>query len=211
MRVLIFGDSIAQGFWDSEGGWVSRLRRHFDKQIISETIIDTPTIFNLGVSGDSSDDVLNRLESEVKARATEDLAFIFAIGINDSRTKAGKNYSNTNRYNKNLSEILRIAHIYSERIFFVGLTPCVEERTNPVAWGNTCYDNKRIREFDNTLRDFCIENQLPFVELFEPFSEKQSTSELLPDGLHPNDIGHQLITDLVLAEIKSVLKHKHVY
>jgi lysophospholipase L1-like esterase len=30
MIVLVFGDSIAQGYWDSEGGWVERLRKAND-------------------------------------------------------------------------------------------------------------------------------------------------------------------------------------
>lgn len=211
MRVLVFGDSIAQGFWDPDGGWVSHLRTYYDQQKLQGTDADPPNIFNLGVSGDSSDDVLDRVNSEAKARAIEDLAFVFAIGINDSRTKAGKDYSDTDRYSKNLSEILKIARKYSDKILFVGLTPCVEERTNPVAWGNTCYDNKRIREFDNTLRGFCIQNQLSFVDIFEPFNDKQNTTELLQDGLHPNSIGHQLISNLVLAKLKSILMNKYVY
>lgn len=31
MRVLVFGDSITQGFWDTEGGWVERLRKYYDQ------------------------------------------------------------------------------------------------------------------------------------------------------------------------------------
>lgn len=27
MRILIFGDSITYGAWDSEGGWADRLKR----------------------------------------------------------------------------------------------------------------------------------------------------------------------------------------
>ncbi len=88
MRVLVFGDSITQGFWDMEGGWVSRIRKHYDQQMIYDADNDLPSIFNLGVSADSSDDVLVRFENETKVRATEEIAFIIAIGVNDARTKA---------------------------------------------------------------------------------------------------------------------------
>ena len=205
MRVLIFGDSITQGFWDIDGGWVSRIRKHYDQQMIDGTDNDPPTIFNLGLSGDSSDDVLARFESETKTRATEELAFVIAIGVNDARTKAGVNYSDARRYKQNLGEILKLAKQYSNKILFVGLTPCVEERSNPVSWGNTGYTNGRIREFDNALREFCQESQVPFIEVYEPFTKAEAESELLPDSLHPNDKGHQLIADLVMPSLLEIL------
>jgi lysophospholipase L1-like esterase len=205
MRVLIFGDSITQGFWDVEGGWVARLRKVYDQKAVDTDDYDQPTIFNLGVSGNSSDDVLARFENETKVRATEELVFVIAIGVNDARTKAGANYSDTERYKQNLGEILKLAKQHSSKILFVGLTPCVEERSNPVSWGDTGYTNGRIKEFDHTLREFCQEAQVPFVEIFEPFAKAEAENELLPDSLHPNDKGHQLIADLVLPKLKEIL------
>lgn len=166
---------------------------------------DPPTIFNLGVSGNSSDDVLARFENETKVRATEELAFVIAIGVNDARTKAGVNFSDINRYKQNLGEILKLAKQHSNKVLFVGLTPCVEERSNPVSWSDTGYTNDRIKEFDNTLRQFCEENQVSFIEIFEPFAKAEAETELLPDSLHPNDKGHQLIADLVMMKLQDLL------
>ena len=205
MRVLVFGDSITQGFWDIEGGWVSRIRKQYDQQMIDGMYNDPPTIFNLGVSGNSSDDVLLRFENETKVRATEELAFVIAIGVNDARTKAGVNYSDTNRYKQNLGEILKLAKQHSNKILFIGLTPCVEERSNPVSWGDTGYTNGRIKEFDAALREFCDENQVRFVEVFKHFTNSEAGGKLLPDGLHPNDDGHQLIADVALPKIQELL------
>jgi len=206
MRVLVFGDSITQGFWDVEGGWVSRLRKAYDQKAIETDDYDQPTIFNMGVSGDSSDDVLARFDNETKVRANEELAFVFAIGVNDARTKAGVNFSDVERYRKNLTEIVTQAQQYSDKILFVGLTPCVEARSNPVSWGDTGYTNTRIKEFDSTLKEFCEQNNLSFVEIFEPFAKAESENELLPDSLHPNDNGHQLIADIVKPKLEGLLK-----
>jgi len=205
MRVLIFGDSITQGFWDIDGGWVSRIRKHFDQQMIDGIDNDPPTIFNLGVSGDSSDDVLARFDKETKVRAKGELALVIAVGVNDSRTKASVNYSDTNRYKQNLGEILRLAKQYSNKVLFVGLTPCVEERSNPVTWGYTRYTNSRIKEFDNTLRQFCKDNEVSFVEVYEEFAKAEAESELLPDSLHPNNDGHQLIASIVRPKLEELL------
>jgi lysophospholipase L1-like esterase len=206
MRVLVFGDSITQGFWDVDGGWVSRIRKTYDQKAIATDDYDQPTIFNMGVSGDSSDDVLARFNNETKVRANEELAFVFAIGVNDARTKAGVNFSDVERYRKNLSEIVSQARQYSDRILFVGLTPCVEARSNPVSWGDTGYTNARIKAFDRTLKEFCVQNDVSFVEVLEPFLEAEAKTELLPDSLHPNDVGHQLIADIVAASIEELLR-----
>ena len=140
MRVLIFGDSITQGFWDVDGGWVSRIRKQYDQTVVNTDDYDQPTIFNLGVSGNSSDDVLARFDSETKVRATEELAFVIAIGVNDARTKAGVDYSDTNRYRQNLSEILKLANQYSSKILF---PPPQYHRRKPV-------DEVRSQSFDMT-------------------------------------------------------------
>lgn len=206
MRVLVFGDSITQGFWDADGGWVNRIRKYYDQQMIDGTNNDPPTIFNLGVSGDSSDDILARFDNETKARASEELAFVIAIGVNDSRTKAGENFSDIDRYKQNLSEILKLARQYSNKVLFIGLTPCVEERSNPVSWSNTGYTNGRIKKFNNTLREFCEENQVSFVEILEPFAKAGVEDELLPDGLHPNSKGHKLLAYLVRPKLEECLK-----
>lgn len=142
MRVLIFGDSNTQGFWDTEGGWVARLRRHYDKIQLQDTKgKDEPTVFNLGVSGDSSDDVLRRFRNEAQVRYSEEIAIAFAVGVNDSRTKAGKPYATTEQYGANLEKLAKQAREFTDKILFIGLTPCEEEITNPVPWGNTGYTN----------------------------------------------------------------------
>lgn len=202
MRVLVFGDSIAQGFWDAEGGWVSRLRKFYDTQSITENKKDYPTIFNLGISGDSSADLLARFTHETTARLMDNLVFVFAIGINDARIAAGINFSSPTYYRQNLQKLFNEAKIYSSKILFVGLTPCIETRTNPVSWGDISYTNTRIKAFDDTQREFCQENLIEFVEVFEPLRMAQQQAELLPDGVHPNGKGHQLIADLVRPKLE---------
>lgn len=69
MRVLVFGASITQGYWDTQGGWVQRLRTHYDKKQIADLTKDNPSVFNLGVSADTTKDILERFEAETKARS----------------------------------------------------------------------------------------------------------------------------------------------
>ncbi|MDP3998378.1 MAG: hypothetical protein Q8P89_02085 [bacterium] len=68
IHILAFGTSTTYGAWDIEGGWVQRLRRFLDEKIITANYEHDYFVYNLGVSGDKSADILERFETETKAR-----------------------------------------------------------------------------------------------------------------------------------------------
>lgn len=85
-QILVFGDSIAYGSWDKAGGWVQRLRTFIEEKYPEEHLV-----YNLGVSADTTDSLLERLEIEIKKRGSERnqrrgiaTILIFQIGTNDS-------------------------------------------------------------------------------------------------------------------------------
>lgn len=205
MRILVYGDSITQGFYDSQGGWVERLRRRYDTATNSG---DRPTFFNLGISGDMTANVVKRfaVETENRRSLNQGFAFIFAIGINDTYLKGGQPVSTPEAYADALDMLFAAAGHYSNRILFVGLTPVDEPRTTPVSWINIDYTNARILEFEDVLRKFCLKNELPHVEVFGKFQAKQKEQNLLSDGLHPNDAGHELIAELVKPELDRLMQ-----
>ena len=206
MRVLVFGDSIVQGFWDREGGWVQRLRVFYDDLQIADLSRDEPTVFNLGISGDTTKNVLQRFVQETEARKWpgEEFVFVFAIGTNDSLAHARDYESSPEIYADQLKELVSKASKFSAKKLFVGLTSINEKLTNPYMYSLTGkkYTNARIWEFETILRKFCDNNRLPLVKIFEKF---KSRDDLLADGLHPNDEGHKLIAGLVLPELKKLI------
>ncbi|MBI5906829.1 hypothetical protein HY857_02135 [Candidatus Saccharibacteria bacterium] len=209
MRVLIFGDSITQGFWDTEGGWVGRLRKHYDEIQLLDLSKEQPTIFNLGISGDFTKSVVARLESETKARLWpgEEIVYIFAVGLNDTIYREDDFESTPKKYNEELGTILKIAKLYSQRILFVGMSPVVDERVQPPQWSSSgkCYSNERIMIFDKVLQDFCERSSVAYVSLFEMMQREQATHDLMPDGAHPNNKGHKLIFQIVLPELEKLI------
>lgn len=211
MRVLVFGDSITQGFWDLEGGWVSRLRRYYDERQVKDLVNnDEPTIFNLGISGDVTLGVLKRLDHETEARKwrwpDEQFAFIFAIGVNDSAIDDGVENSNVNRYHEELKAMIDKARKFSNRILFIGLTPCEEEVVNSRIGKDKSLTNKRILEFDETLKNVCTEYKVSYLSIFKPLKNRMDEGRhLFDDGLHPNNEGHQLIFELVRPELDRLL------
>lgn len=206
VKVLIFGDSITQGFWDSEGGWVQRIRETYDTLQIQNPEPEQPIVFNCGISGETTDDVLKRFDVETIARKRKDkVAIVFAFGVNDSRVDGKQNYSNVERYENNLKQLLEKARVHTEKVLFVGLTPCVEIRTIPVSWIDISYTDERVKLFDDALQRFCQEQRVPYVSIFEKMAQQQQAGELLPDGIHPNNEGHQLMADLIKPALDKLL------
>ena len=213
MRVLVFGASITQGFWDSKGGWVSRLRNYYDEQTISEQDYETiPFIFNLGISGDRTVDVLNRFEAETRARLNDSgIAFIISVGINDTQFKDNEYRTDIKDYAKDLERIYKLAKTFSDKILFVGLTPVDDSRSFPFQWADAAISNERIKLFDDTLEEFCNENSVRYVKVFEKFREEftnpERILELLPDALHPSDAGHEILFNLIKPAVVEMLEN----
>ncbi len=208
MRVLIFGASVAQGFYDTRGGWVARLWEYYTKKLLAGG--QDTTIFNLGISGDGSDRLVKRFENETKARKFpgEEFAFVFSIGTNNSWARGnGETVSTPEKYAEDIRELIRQARQYSPRVMFIGIAPCDENRSHPVPWNKDIFfTNERIRLFDQTLEKVCGEEGVKYLPIFDELKSRLAADEdIYEDGLHPNDTGHQLIFELVRPALDEVL------
>lgn len=206
MRILFFGDSIAQGFYDRNGGWVQRLAHEYHGQALSGMLADPKfdgkEIFNLGVSGDTAESLLARLENEAKVRRWRDdsLAIVISIGVNDSRLQDNRALVDVYEFQKSLEKLLDKAQKVSDFVICVGLPAVDESKTNPWPYSSTGaqWSNPRINSFEDTLKQTAHRLGLPFVPIHDRFlGQLESGAELLADGLHPNEAGHQLIAELV--------------
>jgi lysophospholipase L1-like esterase len=212
VRILIFGDSIAQGYYDlASGGWANLLFIDGLKQKVRRTD-NTSEIFNLGVSGDTIRGVRERLESELEARRWEDEPFvlIFAIGFNDTRFDDNTPYSTPLKFQSELEALHQTASKYSNKIVYVGLTSVDEAESAPWQFNtgnqNIIWTNERIALFDAVIKDIASSHAATYVPLLDTFLEKQKTIPLHADGIHPNDAGHQLIFERVSQAIKHLGK-----
>lgn len=208
-RVLIFGDSITEGRWDSGGGWVDRLKRHYYAKRIKDIKSEGhPLIYNHGVSADTSKELASRLYCEASARIRKDeLPLILVqIGINDSRESSGKSVMSINEYESNLEKIISLSNEVASRLIFVGLSACDEAETRPVFWGDDHYTNERIKFFEKTMEKVAKRSNLAFIPVFDEFKKQMDAGkDLLIDGLHPNSKGHEVLLDIVRPAFEELL------
>lgn len=209
MRILAFGDSITHGLWDPAGGWVQRIRSAYDTQTISERdeLTSYPDVYNLGVSGDTAGQLARRIAPEIKFRKAGHPAVVVAIGINDTMIYKGVEVNTPEMFTEELRQIVSNTRPYTDVILFVGMHPVNEEQCCPWKYApqDTRFLNDRIWQFETSLRGFCKQAELSFVELYEHFDKKNKEDGLLADGLHPNEKGHQLIAEIVRPAIDTLI------
>lgn len=180
--ICIFGDSITWGAVDPEnGGWVAQLRCYFETNDDYDI-----AVYNQGISGDNTDDLLARFKVECAAR--EPQIIIFAIGINDSQYINFERIKGVSleKFQNNLVELINQAKNFSSKIIFVGLTR-IDQSSIPTIWGTEkFYDNNIIARYNSVVEKVSSDHKLPFVNLLDLLEASD-----LDDGLHPNSSGHK--------------------
>jgi lysophospholipase L1-like esterase len=164
MHVAIIGDSIVHGYDDREmGGWVTRLKT------LSIAKGESDLVYNLGVPGDSTREILKRADAEIKVRQPFLNKVVYSTGTNDM----GKGVP-LSEYQANLIELGRIARAHGNRVFFMGLFLHTKDG-NKV--DNTAYDS--------IIRDVCEKEAHTYIPTVDVIEGKD-----LSDGCHPNESGH---------------------
>lgn len=204
MRVLVFGDSIAYGAWDSEGGWVDRLKRLAHQQTIESEGTQKLQVINLGIGGDSSTKIRARMEAEITARisASWPFIFIFSFNANDERSYNNQPETSLADFKINNDAIIKIAKKYTNKILFVGCTPMGMPE---VTLKGAVYSDERIIQYEQVQKQLVTSQKIQFVDVREAFESAQE-NVFCYDKLHPNNAGHALIAELVAPKLWELTK-----
>jgi len=198
---MIFGASSTHGNWDELGGWAERIRLNIIDKTIKNPKEFHGLVFNLGVPGDMTADVLNRIEPEIKARLFYPKTIILLSGgTNDSRIKftTKKPIVSDEKFQDNQEKILNIVKKYTDKILFLGFNQVDEKITNPYHDDDYSFINERIKKFNDITKNIYKKNNVDFLDIF-------SMQKDLYDGLHPNSLGHKKIFEKIQPYINKYL------
>lgn len=204
MRILVFGDSITYGAWDSQAGWVERLKCKAHEQTIRSQGAKKVQIINLGIGGDSSTKILKRMPTEIEARYSANWPFVFIItfGANDERSVDGKIETPIEQFKTNVQAIIDLAKQHSDRIIFIGAPPIGK---SVVKFKGQEYSDERVKQYEQHMKEIVEIAGLFFVPV-RPIFERAGINTLYSyDNIHPNDKGHQLIAALILPKLQELL------
>ncbi len=201
--ILCFGDSITFGRGEKSNiGWCGRLKKYFESKD------DYNGVYNLGIPGQNSQDLLQRIDIEIKARLRkkrpgDKYLILVGIGANDSKWEGlpeeNKPRTDEKKFKENIKELIKKTKKYSAKLAFIGLIPVDESKTLP--YENTSFTNKRIVLFNSLVKEVCQKNDILFLNIFDKMENKDHI-KLLKDGLHPNSQGYEVM----YLEIKEFLE-----
>lgn len=194
-NIIVFGDSIACGQNDPRGGWVEYLRQSLNKDLV----------YNLGIDGETTTGLVNRLEKEIKPRLSEDdlNIVVMAIGVNDSAWNHQQNdcWIPLEQFKSNLLQLVKQAKNYTQKIILVGPAPVDQVKVDPVPWHpELSYKTDLVKQYSQAMKAVSVQVKVKFVDLFNRLPPNYL--QTLDDGLHPNHAGHQKIFTLVQNFIK---------
>lgn len=198
--VLLFGDSIVHGNWDPEGGgWGQRLRRRLQERSKDDQMF---VVYNLGVCGDTSAQVLARFSSEAQCRLrrADRTVVIFGVGVNDAKynTETGTHRVSIEEYRQNISAFIEQARRVTSYVACTSILPIDETKTRPLPW-NPAEELRSVDvdAYDAALKDVCTKNEAPYLALRDlPWSP-----ESFDDGLHPSTASHERIATRVIQQL----------
>ncbi len=196
-RIAAIGASTCHGNVDPEhGGFVGRLRQWHEAQK------PTNSVFNLGVPGDTTTGILNRMNAEMKPRAPQ--LILVQHGINDIRREGSAEAPNAESredFQNNLRRIIIRAQSYAD-VVFVGVHPINQAVTNPVYWAPHYFLSEDVRLYAQTAAEVCADMDVGYIDIFSAWSASTYDHFLDKNGIHANAAGHEMIYSLVLQHLQ---------
>lgn len=197
--IVCFGDSITRGESDAvHGGWADRLKTRCIARYLEQGKNET-CVFNLGIGGENSDSLRRRFSSELAARcdADERLFVLLAYGANDAALVAGSYVVPVERYLDNLrfcaAETLRL----KGTPLLLTITPVARAADGIVNRNGRLRSNETISRYNDALRGAAAGMSAAVLDAHAEFMKLDLETLFVPDGVHPNTAGHEVLYGLV--------------
>lgn len=172
MSILILGDSLAEGYGLDESMAFPRV---VEKKLIEKK--KNVKVINGGVSGATSASGIQRLKWHLKKPVD---VLLLELGANDGLR--GLSVPDTK---KNLKEIIKFAKEKKVKVMLLGILMPPN------------YGADYTGQFEKMYKDVAKEEQVPFLPfLLDGVAGNAKLN--LPDGIHPNQKGHEVIAEKVV-------------
>ena len=215
LTVVAFGTSTTARRSGVENVYADLLRKELPKQGLPARVV------NQGVPGNRTTDAIARFESDVRAWKPDVVIVLF--GLNDSAVDVWRNATEPRvpieSYRKNLTTMVRTLKGDGAKPILVTPQPMhwteklKELYAGPPYHDNSPYSatdplgfNATLADYVRVVREVAELEEVALVDLHQQFMdyhgvEGQHLSDLLLDGMHPNDKGHRMIADALLPMI----------
>ncbi len=179
-------------------------------------------IVNSGIGGSTTEHSRERFQRDVLDHKPELVTIM--LGGNDSAIDVWKNPPATgprvtkDRYAENLRYFVKTLKDANIKVILMAPPPFRWTPKLRELYGKPPYDvddpwgfSAGIIQYGDVMRTVANEEDVPLVDVFAAFQrydrvDGQSVDELFLDGMHPNDRGHAIITELLAPVIEKTLR-----
>ncbi len=178
--LVVFGDSLAAGFGLETGlSFPDFLQKKIDAEKYPWRVV------NLGISGDTTDGGVARIESAVSLKPK---IVILELGGND-----GLRGLPVERTRSNLKTMIEAFRKSGAKVVLAGMTLPPN------------YGAEYIRGFENVFRDLAAEYKLTLIPFLLSDIVTKDLRYLQGDGLHPTAAGNEIVAGTVFRTLKPLL------
>lgn len=179
-NIVFFGDSITD-YYD--------LKKYYDNYVV-----------NSGISGDLTNDLLNRMDDVYKYNPSK---VILLIGINDLRNgkDVGETADNIKTIIEKIKENRKNAEIYVQSVYPINRDMMGEE----VSKFGASATNDKIKELNKKIKQICKEQDVEYINMYDKLIDEKGNlkEEYSVEGLHVSDEGYEYITTILKKYINS--------
>lgn len=187
-RIVAIGSSSLYGRVDPEGGgYIGRLRKWHESNGVHNAV------FNLGIGGDTTADMLKRLIPEASVRRPD--LILLTTGLNDTRRTGQKNAAVTTtlpQFRTNVQKLIKTVKTLSP-VVVISVYPIDDTHTQPLIETNFFYLMTDATQYEQATRDICHEKNIAYLNIWDVWMKEDYKRWLFEDGLHANALGHQQI------------------
>lgn len=196
MRIVIFWDSISEGYSDYEfWGWVNRLKAEYMKEYSYDRMV-----MNYGISAYTSENLISCFDSFFNAVSRrepwkeKESIVIFAIGINDSaeNIETWEKRVTLQKFEENIKMLIEKCRREEliQNVIFLGNVNVDEVVINDEEnqGSEHFFYNDEIQKYNSVIKKLAENTTCSYLELFWLMKPED-----LEDGLHPNSQGHKKI------------------
>jgi len=182
-RVVFLGDSITDN-WDDH-----------------TTFFQDNGFINSGICGETTSQMLSRMDSQVIAYKPE--VMVFLGGINDIARNQG--YVSNEKIMENISTIATKAKNAGIKVVLCSILPI-----NDIYWNKSIVLSEArtsVLDMNKRIKDCCDKQGYTFCDYYPLMSDGKGgiIASYTPDGLHPNKTGYAVMEPYVLGIINSLL------
>nr|WP_290934187.1 GDSL-type esterase/lipase family protein [Haliscomenobacter sp.] len=197
VKVVLFGDSITQA-GIQPGGYITKMKEALAKQGIK----DKYQLIGAGIGGNKVYDLYLRLEEDVLAQKPN--IVVIYVGVNDVWHKTShQTGTDPDKFEK--FYVALVKKFQTNGIKVICCTPAViGERTD-----HSNQQDGDLNRYSTMIRDIAAKYDCPVADLRKEFlaynlknnPKNQESGILTTDRVHLNDVGNQLVADLLLKMI----------